>query len=476
MESAKIIFKMKLLLKLYFCIFISFILFFISCSPKLKPTTTAAGTEIAKDTSKTPVHIEPEKITKPEDDYYKKTFLHYEDYTYNDNIKTILLYKEGFELAPPLIQFGSEEKIKLRFDDLNSEIKSYKYTIIHCDARWKPSDLMPAEYIDGFTEDYINTYSSSFNTLQQYYHYELTFPTENLRPTKSGNYILKVYVDEDTEENLVFTRRFMIFEQYVNVVGKVKRATSNEEMNYKQEVDFTISYANYTISSPYTDLKVVITQNDRWDNAISDLKPKYVKNNLLDYDFDDENTFNGGNEFRHFDTKSVQFISDRIKRITTDSLGYQIYLIPDIRRSFTVYSSMQDINGKKFIKTDNTIKDSDIEAEYVYVHFILPYYEQVSDGNIYIFGALTDWQYQKEAIMKYNISIGAYEGTLYLKQGYYNYEYVLLKNNEKVGDETFFEGNHYDTENDYTIYVYHQEQGTTFDKLIAVKRLNSFRD
>ncbi len=453
------------------------ILIYSGCSPKIKPTTE--NTNTAKDTIKIAKQnppIEKKTLKTNEDDYYKKIFFRYEDYTYNDNIKTILLYKEGFELAPPLIQLGGTEKLKLSFDDLSGEYATYKYTLIHCDANWKPSDMMSAEYIDGFADDYISTYSASFNTLQKYYHYELTFPTENLRPTKSGNYILKVFRNEDTEENLAFTRRFMIFDQHVDVTGEVKRATSNEDRDYKQEVDFTIAYNNYSISSPFTDLKVALTQNDRWDNAITDLKPKYVKNNELDYNYTNgENTFNGGNEFRHFDIKSVQFISDRIKKITTDSLGYHVYLMPDIRRSFTVYSSMQDINGKKFIKTDEAIKNPDIEGEYVYVHFTLPYYESVSEGNVYIFGALTDWHYQKEAIMKYNKNIGAYEGTLYLKQGYYNYEYVLLKNNESVGDETFMEGNHYDTENDYTIYVYHQEQGTTFDKLIAVKRLNSIR-
>jgi len=469
---------MKQFKKIFFTFIFLTIIFFVVIGAGCSVQARAEGAKdtVAKDTSKNSKKNKVKQDNQAEsDDYYKKNFFRYEDYTYNDHIKTILLYKEGFELAPPLIQLGTDEKLKLSFDDLSDEMQSYKYTIIHCDANWTPSDLMPAEYIDGFTDDNISTYSSSFNTLQKYYHYELTFPTENLKPTKSGNYILKVYKDEDTEENLVFTRRFMIFDQTVTVTGNVKRATSIEDMDYKQEVDFTIGYSNYTISNPYSDLKVVVTQNDRWDNAITNLKPKYVKNNLLDYDYDDENTFNGGNEFRHFDMKSVQFISDRIHKISMDSLGYEIYLMPDIKRSFTVYSSMTDINGKKFIKTDEAIKNADIEGEYVYVHFTLPYTENVTEGNIYIFGAITDWHFQKEAIMKYNSAISAYEGTLYLKQGYYNYDYVLLKNNESVGDETFIEGNHYDTENDYTIYVYHKEQGTSYDKLIAVKRLNSIR-
>ena len=411
-----------------------------------------------------------------DDDYYKKNFFRYEDYTYDDNIKTILLYKEGFALSPPLIQLGSDEKIHLSFDDLNTNLRTFKYTIIHCDANWKPSDLMPMQYIDGFTDDYINSYGSSFNTMQKYYHFDLVFPTDNLKPTLSGNYILKVYKDEDTDENLMFTRRFMIVEPKVEVIGTVNRATTIEDMNYKQEVDFSISYNTYPIINPYSDLKVVITQNDRWDNANSSLQPKYVKDNMLDYNYTDgQNTFNGGNEFRHFDTKSIRFISDRIKKITTDSLGNEIYLLPDAKRSFTNYNTISDINGKKLIKTDDFIRSPDLEGEYTYVHFILPTYDPVPGGNLYIFGALTDWHYQKDAIMKYDSKYNAYTAALYLKQGYYNYEYVLLKNNAIVGDETIIEGNHYETENDYSIYVYNQEQGTNYDKLIAVARLNSIR-
>jgi hypothetical protein len=459
--------------KSFYFIFIVIVVIISACSPKVAPVsdkTKSINDSIKKEKKN------KENTNIVEDDYYKKTFLRYEDYTYKENIKTILFYKDGFELSPPLIQLGSDEKLLLSFDDLSDEMKTYKFTIIHCDANWKPSDMLQMDYIDGFSDDYINTYSSSFNTLQKYYHYELIFPSENLVPTKSGNYILKVFENEDTEENLVLTRRFMIFEQKVDVTGEVKRATSNEDMNYKQEVDFAVSYSSYSIPNPYSDLKVILQQNGRWDNAVYDIKPKYVKDKLLDYDYDDVNVFNGGNEFRHFDTKGLQFISDRIQKTLIDSLGYEVYLLPDERRSSLVYSSDIDIDGMKFIKTDNAIKDPDTEGEYVYVHFVLPYFEQISDGSIYIFGALTDWQYQKEAIMKYNKTNSAYVGTLYLKQGYYNYEYVYLKNNETIGDETNIEGNHYDTENDYTLYIYNQEQGTSFDKLIAVKKLNSVRE
>ncbi len=410
------------------------------------------------------------------DDYFVNNYLRYEDYTYKKNINTVLLYKEGWPLSSPLIELGSEEKLFLSFDDLSNNLKTYKYTVIHCDASWKPSDMIQNEYIDGFTDDYISDYGSSFNTLVKYTHYSLSFPTENLKIIKSGNYLLKVFIDEDTPENIVLTRRFMVFEQKVGITGKVKRATKIEDQDYKQEVDFEIAYPNYSISSPYSDIKVVVTQNDRTDNSISSLKPKYVKNNVLDYDYDDENVFSGGNEFRRFDAVSVKYNSERIKSIVIDSGGYQIYLMPDVRRSFTTYASSTDINGKKYIKATESVKNPDLEGEYVFVHFTLPYPMPVTDGNLYIFGAITDWQFKKETVLKYNYKTSAYEGVLFLKQGYYNYQYVFLENTKSTGDETVVEGSHYDTENDYTIYVYNQEQGTTFDKLIAVKKLNSSKN
>jgi hypothetical protein len=470
--------NLKTIMKNTNLLFYSFFLFlFLSYSPFIVSGVQAQKTN-ADSLKSAKRNVRQAKNNKSgDDDYYKKNFFRYEDCTYDDNIKTILLYKEGFQLAPPLIQLGSDEKIHLSFDDLSGNLRTFKYTIIHCDANWKPSDLMPMQYIDGFTEDDISTFGSSFNTDQKYYHYDLVFPTQNLKPLLSGNYILKVYKDEDKDENLMFSKRFMIVESKVEVTGIIRKATSNAEMNYKQEVDFTIAYSSYPIINPYSDLKIVVTQNDRWDNANTSLQPKYIKDNLLDYNYtDDQNTFNGGNEYRHFDIKSLKFVSDRLQKITTDSLGFEVYLQPDPKRSFTTYNTINDINGKKLIKTDDPVRSSDLEGEYVYVHFFLPTYDEITDGNLYIFGALTDWHCQKDAIMKFDSKQGGYTGTLYLKQGYYNYEYILLKNNATVGDETFIEGNHFETENDYSIYVYNQEQGTNYDKLVAVKRLNSIKN
>ena len=108
----------------------------------------------------------------------------------------------------------------------------------------------------------------------------------------------------------------------------------------------------------------------------------YVRNNSLIYDFNEENTFFGNNEFRHFDIKSVRYFSDRIENISNDSLGYNIFLFAERKRSFNNYSIEPDLNGKFYIKSQEA-RNSNIEAEYVNVNFRLNS-NFITYGDVYV--------------------------------------------------------------------------------------------
>lgn len=408
------------------------------------------------------------------DDYYGSTALRYEDHVYRPYIKSVLLHDVSFELSQPILNLESQEQLQLSFDDLQADLKNYSYTIIHCNANWEPSDLMSAEYIDGFADNNINNYNYSLNTLQKFTHYDVVFPNSSMRITKSGNYLLKVYENGDPEQ-VVISKRFMVYQNRVMINGRVSAASVIADRNYKQEVDFTINHTGYNIMNPYADLKVVITQNNRWDNAKKGLKPLFVKDNELVYDYDEDNVFTGGSEYRFFDIKSIRYQSERVYKISIDTLGNHVQLYNDDRRTFKRYYSQQDINGKYIIKTQEG-RDSRREADYCYVYFFLPCDEVFMDGNLYVFGAFNNWECSKENLMKYNPARFGYEAVLYLKQGYYNYEYAFIKDGSTEADNTVIEGMHYETENDYTIYVYHKQQGTFYDQLIGVKRMNSMKD
>ena len=389
---------------------------------------------------------------------------------YKPSIKSLMLHRNGWDLSPPLIAFNSSEKLKLSFDDMEGGSKEFTYTIIHCNADWKPSDLQQYEYIDGYYEDYIYDFEFSFNTLRPFTHYQFVFPTDDLIPTKSGNYILKVYFEEP--DSIYFTRRFMVVDQKMEINANVKQASLIADRKYKQEVDFELITNNYSVSNPFTGLEIVVLQNNRQDNAIRDLKPKMMIGNKIDYNYDLENVFNGGNEFRTADIKSMKYNSEFVANIDKDYEGYYVYLMPEERRNFEVYKTIKDINGNMKIKTEDG-DNSDTEADYIAVYFFLSYPVPLIDGDIHIFGALTDRIFSEDSKMTYNFKEKAYIKTLILKQGYYNYQYIFLPNGKTTGDETFIEGNHWETENDYTIYVYYRQPGENYDRLIGIKHVNS---
>jgi len=396
-----------------------------------------------------------------------------ENIVYQPYIKTVLLYKSGFEMSAPVIMLNSGEKLILSFDDLEGELKGYKFTITHCEADWSTSfELMVSDYIDGFREDMIDQFSYSNNTTVPYTHYSLLFPTDNLRMKISGNYILTVY-DEDPLK-IVFTRRFMVVESTpVGIDGTVHQAPSGTDKFTKQELDFEINFNGMRISDPNREIKVVVTQNDRWDNAKRNLKPRFIKSGMLDYNYDEQIVFNGGNEFRAFDTKSLIYQSERIRRIDFDTGGYNVFLLDDLRRSTKNWITDKDINGRMYIRNEEHALNSEIEADYAWVNFYLPFDPFLSNGQMYLLGALTDWQINEGSRLKYNPFKKGYEKKLFLKQGYYNYLYVFKDNRRTDVEEAMIEGSHWETENEYSVWVYYRETGSLYDRLIAVQNFNS---
>ncbi|MBN2173504.1 MAG: DUF5103 domain-containing protein [Bacteroidales bacterium] len=389
------------------------------------------------------------------------------------NIKTVQLYRDGWEMSPPLIKFNTAEKLKLSFDDLDGDRKVYMYTIVHCNPEWEPEDLENYQYIDGYYEDYITDYWFSMNTIQPYTHYELIFPTQDLAPAISGNYILKVFIENP--DSICFTRQFMVVDQKVKFEAKVKQATQLDDRKTSQEIDFEVIANQYRIINPYRDLNVVIRQNGRWDNAISNLKPKMVIGDKLDFNYDRENVFRGGNEFRNIDFKSLTYYTENVIKIDYTGEGYQVFVREGEKRTFQVYKTESDINGRFIVKTEDRTQTA-TEAEYVYTHFFLAYPVPLIDGDIYIMGELTNWNFNEQNKMTYNFKRKGYEKTLYLKQGFYDYAYILLNHGEKVADESFIEGSHWETENDYTIYIYNRNVSLDYDELIGVHHLNSLTD
>ncbi len=404
-------------------------------------------------------------------DFYNPDYFRYEDHVYMKGINTVLLHRAGWPLSDALIELNNNEQLLLSFDDLNGFMRDFAYTVIYCDKDWTLSELSAVEYINGLPDDFIIDYKYSRNTKQKYVHYELLFPNDNMQISKSGNYILKVYL-ADEPDSLVLTKRFMVFESKVDVVAEIKPASTINDRFYKQEVDFTIRWDKYQINDPFDRLHVVLMQNHRWDNAIIGLKPMFVKDKELVYDYNSENAFPAGNEFRFFDIKDMRYKSEGIDSVHMVGENH-IYLKPVDKRAFKVYLEKPDINGKRYIKIDERFAESSVDADYTWVHFYLRNPGPLLTGDIYVFGELSNWQMNKVNKMIFNRSLKMFTCSLYLKQGYYNYVYAISNDHFVSPDIGAIEGNHYETENKYTILVYYRQIGSNFDRLIAAETFNS---
>ena len=394
----------------------------------------------------------------------------YDNTCYDDKVATVILQKNiGIYDPLPVLNLGSTESLKLSFDMLDPQNEFLNYSIIHCNRNWMPSDLQPMDYVNGNTMGEITDYKFSTNTYQTYTHYSLNFPTEEMTLTKSGNYILKVFRNFD-EEDILLTRRFMVVDIQTKISSTIKSATVPEFRFSHQEVDFSVNYLGFDIPNPFLDVNVTILQNNSWNNAITNLKPQFVNNNELSFNYENENLFPGTNEFRFFDIRSLRFFSNNVIKKYIDSVQ-NVVLRPEESKAYLNYVRWIDYNGKRDIFNSdgmNLVEDGD----YALVHFNFKSNNLEDMGEIFVYGELTDWQLKDEFKMTYSPELNIYTCPVLLKQSYYNYHFILRGKDGKI-DYSFTEGNHQETENDYTILVYHKNVFYGYDEIIGLGSRNS---
>lgn len=385
---------------------------------------------------------------------------------YSPLIKTVKLEVTGTDFTIPIIKLGSSDRLLLKFDELSEETKRYGYKIIHCNSDWTKSELQPFEYIQGFETGYIENYANSFNTLQRYVHYWHEFPNNIMEFKLSGNYIIKVYLD-DNPDNVVMVRRFMVLEDDANIRLNVMNARNPSDIRTKQELDVFVSPKNnMSFANPSIYLKVFVQQNGNRDLHL--LTHRQIKSTEIEYSFKDENIFEAGNEFRNFDFSSLRTRTRNVSNIDFINGENHIRLFPDKPRANIAYMSHNDIDGYYYIRSDNAY-DFNIESDYAWVHFYLPVPIDL-EGSYYVWGELSDWNFSTQNKMEYSKEYNSYYSRLYLKQGFYDYMIMYKSNQSSILSPSKIEGNYSETNNKYNIYVYYRKPGDSFDSLIGFLR------
>jgi len=387
-------------------------------------------------------------------------------------IKTLRVFKSGWEFSLPIINLNTDEKIEISFDDLDANYKDYDYTVVHLNADRTQDQLIFAEYADGFQQNYVTDYSPSFNTQIPYIHYKINIPNDNISLKISGNYAVKIFKDHDPSM-LVAISFFVVVDQKVKISALVKRPTLSKYAYNSQEVDFVVDHSDVPVNDAFSEISTYILQNNRWDNAVKNLKPRFVRINQLDYNYEEENIFNAGNEFRSFDSKYYKYKEIHTDSIWYDGTTYHFALFPDVFRTYGTYVYAQDLNGMYSIRRELSYAP-ETEADYYFVHFQLSSPMQLR-GKLYLNGQLTNQIINSDYELKYNALLQRYTIDVLLKQGYYSYNYVYVPDDKSQQNKSMTEGAFYETENDYTIYIYHKPFGCRYQQLIGVETANSVK-
>ncbi|MGH1384052.1 DUF5103 domain-containing protein [Kordia sp.] len=365
----------------------------------------------------------------------------------------------------PVLKLG--EPLKVTFDDIIGDEADYYYKIVHCNYDWTPSNLARAQYMRGMDNQRIINYENSFNTLQLYSNYRLSVPNRFTTLLLTGNYMLSIYNDED---ELMFSRKFIVYQNSVGVGAAVHRTRDLNTIQQNQLIQFEINAANTRLRNPERELKVAILQNYQWKTAITNIKPQYTLGTRFVYRYNTETSFPGGNEYLNFDNKEIRGGNVSIASIELKDV-YHNYLHTNSTRALEPYTFNPDVNGDYLV---NTIQGTDpsIEADYAMIHFSLANYMDLTGSKVYVQGRFNNYAINKDYQLFYNEETDLYEATVLMKQGFYNYRYVVVNEKGEV-DSVKISGSNFETENDYLIIVYFRKFGETYDRIIGIGTVNS---
>ena len=392
---------------------------------------------------------------------------------YAANIRSVRLHTYGDQEAMAIYKLNSADRVELHFDDMESRVKSYYYSYQLCDYKWRPVNLSPFDFIKGFTQQRITGYRFSSIAYTRYIHYQAILPEANSLPTRSGNYLIKVFLDGDTSK-LVFTKALLVLDSKASVSAQVVQPFTPDRYNTHQHIKFTVNIDGVNTSNASQQIKVVVLQNNRWDNAQGNVLPTFIRNNSIEYSNENSFVFAGGKEWRWLDLRSFRLLSERVD--SANSKRTDIYVKPDIDRSGQRYVYYADLDGGYIVTTYESINPY-WQGDYANVHFkyITPNQAPYPDKDLYLIGQLTGYQLNENSKMNFNAEKGLYENTQYLKQGYYSYGYMLVNKDDAL-KRTEPDGNYWETENNYTVLVYYKSFMDQSDQLIGVAKINTRSD
>lgn len=383
---------------------------------------------------------------------------------FKSNVRSLAISNPDNFMAPPVLRMRTNDRLDINFDLIGDQHEYLRYRLIHCNADWQPSRLMESEYLDGFNEVNIEDYAYSSNTYIHYINYNITLPDPALPILASGNYLLQVFPESDPDDTWLQVR-FSVSEELSVIKGGMTTRTDKGVNTDYQQLFFNVDIGSIPNFNPYQDMGVILTQNNRPETAKVVMHPMRVQGNTAVFEHDPNLIFEAGNEYRRFETVRTDYPGMHVEAVDYVNNIWNAWLKEDSSRKYRVYSYDSTQHGRFKIDEYNS-SDPNLGADYVLVHFTLDPGER-QYGQIYVDGDFTNHRFDESNLMKYDWNDGLYHASIPLKQGSYNYQYVVIPDNGGIPSSKYIEGNKYETQNEYLIQVFINTPGSRADRLIG---------
>lgn len=388
---------------------------------------------------------------------------------YDEGIRSLAVSNPDDFMAPPVIRLATNDRLRINFDMIGEERSYLRYRLIHCNADWQPSRLLEHEYLDGFNEAEVEDYGYSTNTFVRYVNYNIDIPNSAMQPTVSGNYILQVY-PEGEPDNILFQTGFYVTENTAIMTGCATPRTDFGFNTEYQQIEIVADVAGTEVQNPWQDLILNVMQNNVAYSQRTSTRPLRVEGTRVVYSHDPSLVYKAGNEYRRFETVRADYPGMNVDSVGFVGRIHQAWLIPDEPRKGKGYAYDRTQHGRFKIDEYNST-DPDMGADYVMTHFTLAMSE-LPGSDVYVDGDFAHGQYGRQNRMTYDSVKSAYIADIPLKQGSYNYRYVVSEGEGGSIDAGPIEGNHYETDNEYLVMLYLRRPGSRADRLISVRLID----
>ena len=391
--------------------------------------------------------------------------------SFDERIRSMQVTLNDNQFAPPVLTIGTNDVLTFSFDHIADDRSYFRYRLIHCNANWQPSDLVDSEIINGFNEGIIDNFAFSRGTTVNYVNYVFSLPNDNMTPLVSGNYLVVIY-EESKPDEILGQWRIMVNEQTARIGLDLSSRTDIDYNVAHQQLTVTVDTERDNVSDPFNDLTVMIQQNGRLDNETSLKHPMRMSGRKAIYEHQPQLIFDAGNEYRRFESVSNNFPGMHVDSLRYMGSNYHVWLKPDASRASAQYSFDRTQHGR-FMVHEYNATDSSIGADYITVHFLLDMPE-IMDSEVYVDGEFTHGLYNDYNRMTYDRAKGVYTAEIPVKQGAYNYQYVVKR---RMSTDTPvpapIEGNKFETGNEYGVAIYFRPPGARADRLVSFTTLTS---